>query len=76
MNAPVDFRAIEGMFQRQYSQIEVRFDPEQAVAWTFLKPSGVPCFNLGILNELRAHDDAIEEALGKYLAWRVYHHRG
>ncbi len=70
MNAPVDFKAIEGMFHREYSQIEVRFDPEQAVAWTFLKPSGVPCFNLGILNELRAHDEAIEASGGRLL------HRG
>jgi len=65
MNAPVDFKAIEGMFQRQYSQIEVRFDPEHAVAWTYLNPSGIPCFNLGMLNELRAHDAAIEANGGR-----------
>jgi len=67
MNAPVDFKAIEGMFKREYKQIEVRFDPEHAVAWTFLKPSGVPCFNLGMLNELRAHDAAIEASGGRLL---------
>src|SRR5690349_1000453 len=55
MNAPVDFKAIEGMFERRYSQIEVKFDPEYAVAWTYMNPSGVPCFNLGLLNELRQH---------------------
>src|SRR6266705_112805 len=60
MNAPVDFKAIEGMFRQHYKQIEVRFDPEDAVAWTYLNPSGVPCFNLGLLDELRAHDAAIE----------------
>src|SRR2546423_12420668 len=38
MNAPVDFNVIEGMFRRQYKQIEVRFDPEHATAWTYLKP--------------------------------------
>jgi len=67
MNAPVDFKAIEGMFQREYRQIEVRFDPEQAVAWTFLKPLGIPCFNPGILEELRAHDGAIEASGGRLL---------
>src|SRR2546426_2714566 len=67
MNALVDFKAIEGMFRREYRQIEVRFDPEQAVAWTFLKPSGVPCFNPGILEELRAHDSAIEASGGRLL---------
>src|SRR5712691_1286985 len=67
MNAPVDFKAIEGMFQREYKQIEVRFDPEQAVAWTFMNPLGVPCFNLGLLDELRAHDAAIEASGGRLL---------
>jgi DSF synthase len=67
MNAPVDFKAIEGMFQRQYSQIEVRFDPEDAVAWTFMNPPGVPCFNLGLLDELRSHDTAIEASGGRLL---------
>ena len=65
MNAPVDIKAMEAMFQRKYRQIEVRFDPEHAVAWTYLNPSGVPCFNLGILDELRAHDSAIEASGGR-----------
>ncbi len=52
MNAPVDFKVLEGMFRREYSQIEVRFDPEQAVAWTYMKPTEAPCFNFGMLEEL------------------------
>ncbi len=67
MNAPVDFKAMEGMFQRKYQQIEVRFDPEQAAAWTYLKPTGVPCFNLGLLEELRTHDSTIEANGGRIL---------
>jgi DSF synthase len=65
MNAPVELKAIEGMFKRQYKQIEVRFDPEHAIAWTYMKPSGAPCFNLGLLEELRAHDSAIESCGGR-----------
>ena len=67
MNAPVDFRAIEGMFKYHYKQIEVRFDPEYAIAWTYMKPTGAPCFNLGMLEELRAHDSAIESCGGRVL---------
>ena len=67
MNAPVDFNVIEGMFRRHYKQIEVRFDPEHATAWTYLKPWGAPCFNLGMLEELRAHDSAIESCGGRVL---------
>ncbi len=50
MNAPVDFKAMEGMFEREYKQIEVRFDPEEAVAWTYMKPSGAPCFSFGMFS--------------------------
>jgi DSF synthase len=70
MNAPVDFGAVEGMFQKQYRQIEVRFDPELSAAWTYMKPHGAPCFNLGLLEELRSHDSAIEASGGRVL------HRG
>lgn len=65
MNAPVDFKAIEGMFQRQYEQIEVKFDPEHAIAWTYMKPSGAPCFNVDMLEEMRVHDGAIESCGGR-----------
>jgi len=67
MNAPVDLNAIEGMFKRNYEQIEVKFEPEYAVAWTTLNPAGAPCFNLDILEELRAHDEAIESSGGRLL---------
>jgi len=67
MNAPVEIEAMEGMFQRKYQEIEVRFDPEYAVAWTYMNPSGPPCFNLNILEELRAHDGAIESCGGRLL---------
>jgi len=67
MNAPVDFKAIEGMFQRQYKQIEVRFDAERSVAWTYMKPSGAPCFSFGMLEELRAHEGTIEANGGRLL---------
>jgi DSF synthase len=64
MNAPVDFKAIEGMFQRHYKQLEVRFDPELAIAWTYMNPSGAPCFNTGLLTDLRSHDNALEASGG------------
>lgn len=65
MNARVDFEAMQGIFDKKYDQIEVRFDPEYAVAWTYMKPSGAPCFNLAMLEELRAHDGAIEACGGR-----------
>lgn len=67
MNAPVDFGVMEGIFNRQYRQIEVRFDPEQAAAWTYMKPDGAPCFNFGMLEDLRAHEGTIESQGGRLL---------
>jgi len=64
MNAPVDSRRLEGMFQRDYEQLEVRFDPKLAIAWTYMKSSGAPCFNTGLLTDLRAHDHALEMSGG------------
>jgi DSF synthase len=67
MNSTADIEATGGVFDRKYDQIEVRYDPELATAWTHLKPSGAPCFNLDILNELRAHDSLIESSGGRLL---------
>lgn len=67
VNAPVDITMLEGMFQRRHSQIEVRFEPEFALAWTYMNPTGAPCFNLRMLEELRAHDSAIESCGGRLL---------
>lgn len=67
MNAPVDIKAMEGMFRSQYKHIEVQFDPTYGVAWTFMSPQGVPCFSLDLLNELRAHDAALEASGGRLL---------
>jgi DSF synthase len=64
MNAPVDFKAIERMFQPRYEQLETRFDPELEIAWTYMNPSGTPCFNRGLLNDLRCHDHALEMSGG------------
>src|SRR6266850_4037916 len=67
MNAPVDMKAMEGMFRPSYKQVEIRFDAGQGIAWTYMKPAGVPCFNPEMLSELRAHDTAIESCGGRLL---------
>ena len=68
MNAPVDFKAIERMFQPRYEQLETRFDAELEIAWTYMNPSGTPCFNRGLLNDLRCHDHALEMSGGWFAA--------
>src|SRR5579859_3343860 len=67
MNARVDFHLTPSPFEKKYEQIETRFDPDLATAWTYMKPAGAPCFNLGMLEELRAHDSAIESCGGRLI---------
>jgi DSF synthase len=64
MNARVDFQLTPSLFEKKYDQIETRFEPEFDMAWTFLKPIGAPCFNLGMLEDLRSHDSAVEASRG------------
>ncbi len=46
--------------EKDYSHLSVRFDSERGVLWTLLDPRNVPCFNLELLGQLRAHHDDIE----------------
>ena len=44
----------------QYRQLDVEYDPEMRTLWTYMKPQGTACFNLGLLNELRANGKDLE----------------
>jgi DSF synthase len=46
--------------EKNYSHLSVRFDAERGALWTLLDPVNVPCFNLELLDQLRAHHDDIE----------------
>jgi len=49
------------------SQFEVEFDPEYGVIWGMFNPRGMPCFSLGLLNDIRAHDEQLELNRGRVL---------
>lgn len=67
MNARVDFHLSPSPFAKTYRQIEAKYDPEFAIAWTYMKPIGAPCINPEMLEELREHDAAIEATGGRVL---------
>lgn len=58
MNAIADIRYLS---EFQKSQLETRFDEEQGIYWAFMNPSPRPCFNLGLLAELRGFIASIEQ---------------
>ena len=37
---------------RQYHQIDIEYHTTSNALWTYMKPLGVPCFNLGMVEEL------------------------
>ncbi len=45
-------------------QIETEFEPATGTLWGYMKPRGTPCFSLGLLKDIRAHDAALEAAGG------------
>ena len=40
-------------------QIETEYEPAIGTVWGFMKPRGTPCFSLGLLKDIRAHDSAL-----------------
>ncbi len=59
--------------EKDYSHLSVRFDSERGALWTLLDPRNVPCFNLELLEQLRAHHDDIESYAGRTLNSGVGH---
>lgn len=56
MNAMADVRFLTPSHS---SQVETRFDPEHGVYWAFMNASPRPCFNTGLLTQLRGYIDTI-----------------
>jgi DSF synthase len=47
------------------SQYLTEFDPATRTVWGYFKPKGTPCFSLGLLKDIRAHDEALAANGGK-----------
>lgn len=46
-------------------QIDIEYDADLKALWTFMKPVGAPCFNMGMLNEIRSADRQFEANHGQ-----------
>jgi len=49
------------------SQFESKYEPETGTLWGRFDPSGTPCFNLGLLNDIRIHDGMLHANEGRVL---------
>jgi DSF synthase len=46
-------------------QFDTQFEPGISTAWGYMNPKGTPCFSLGLLKDIRAHDAALQANGGK-----------
>jgi DSF synthase len=46
-------------YGRANSQYETLFEPATGTIWGYFNPRGTACFSLGLLKDIRAHDDAL-----------------
>jgi len=49
------------------SQFDAEFEPATGAIWGYMNPRGTPCFNLGLLKDIREHDAALERNGGRVL---------
>ena len=47
------------------SQYQTEFEPANATAWGYFNPKGVACYSLGLLKDMRAHDERLAANHGK-----------
>lgn len=53
-------------FRLQYEQVTTRYDSDYKVAWTFMNPTGRPCFNPQLLSEMINFHTSIKQFKGQY----------
>lgn len=47
------------------SQYQTQFEPATGTIWGYFNPGAAPCFSLGLLKDIRAHDNALGANGGK-----------
>jgi len=47
------------------AQFDTLYEPAISTAWGYMNPRGTPCFSLGLLRDIRAHDAALEAGGGR-----------
>jgi DSF synthase len=50
------------------TQIDMEFEPGSGTIWGYMNARGAPCFNLGLLRDIRQHDAAFEANGGRVQA--------
>ena len=60
-----DVRGLRLPYGRLDSQYQTEFEPGTGTIWGYFNPHSTPCFSLGLLKDVRAHDNALALNGGK-----------
>ena len=52
-------------YSRANSQYETQFEPATGTIWGHFNPRGTACFSLGLLKDIRVHDELLAMNGGK-----------
>jgi DSF synthase len=52
-------------YGRATSQYETQFEPATGTIWGYFNPRGTACFSLGLLKDIRVHDEALAASNGE-----------
>lgn len=52
-------------YGKSISQYQTEFEPAISTAWGYFNPKGVACYSLGLLKDMRAHDERLAANRGR-----------
>lgn len=59
MSNMYDVTGLRTSYGKANCQYQTEFDPATGTIWGYFSPRSTPCFNLGLLKDIRTHDDAL-----------------
>jgi len=60
-----DAQGLRVAYGQPGSQFQTEFEPATGTLWGYFNPKGRPCFSLGLLKDIRAHDNGLAMNGGK-----------
>lgn len=60
-----DAAGLRTTYGKSDTQFYTEFEPATGTIWGYMNPRGAPCFNLGLLKDIREHDASLEANGGR-----------
>jgi DSF synthase len=60
-----DAAGLRMTYGKSDTQFDTEFEPATGTIWGYMNPRGAPCFNLGLLRDIREHDASLQANGGR-----------